>query len=456
MFRSLPIHLVLFLLELTSLPRGIHSSNIISRTIHTTHQIASRHTKVIARDLRLAFGAVLVSEATQQSLNNSRTVYCKSSAAPGSSGLGSSGGQGNSSSGSSGSSSQGTSTSTKSAAAGSSTASAVSTPWKLVEAHNGSDFFQGWSFFTGSDPTHGVVDYLDENDASSAGLAYVNSAGNAVMAVDTTNNLTGNRKSVRITTNSQYSQGIWILDALHMPTGCGTWPAFWTNGPNWPAGGEIDIVEGVNDYTNNQATIHTNPGCTISSSNSTVLGITGTVVGGTNCAAAETGNQVEPFNLCIKLSLIVGPSSQGCGVRSSSDVSFGAAFNNNGGGVYASKLDDTGVSIYFWPTGQVPSDVLAGTPNPALTAWGTPLAQWSSSGCNPSTFFSDHSAIFDTTFCGDWAGEVWTTSGIPGQEQSCAQRTGYSTCEAFVMAEGSAFTQAYWEVQSVKIYQYQP
>ena len=75
---------------------------------------------------------------------------------------------------------------------------------------------------------------------------------------------------------------------------------------------------------------------------------------------------------------------------------------------------------------------------------------------------------------GDWAGSVWTDSGIPGQEQSCAQSTGYPTCEAFVMAEGSAFTEACtsqrsfsfqdraliaravdWEVKSVKIYQYQ-
>ena len=40
-----------------------------------------------------------------------------------------------------------------------------------------------------------------------------------------------------------------------MPTGCGTWPAFWANGPNWPAGGEIDILEGVNGFTQNQVSL---------------------------------------------------------------------------------------------------------------------------------------------------------------------------------------------------------
>ncbi|KIK70407.1 glycoside hydrolase family 16 protein [Collybiopsis luxurians FD-317 M1] len=426
LLHSLPIYFILFLLYI----QGAFSSNVFSRAAHRTHQIAARHTKSLARDLRIAFGAVLASDPSQQPLSNGRTVYCKSNGGF----AGSSGGQGNSTSSSPGSSSN-PGSSTKSASAGGPTASPVSTPWKLVEGHNGSDFFQGWSFFTGSDPTHGVVDYLDEDDAQSSGLAYVNSAGHAVMAVDTTNNLSGNRKSVRITTNSHYDQGIWILDAVHMPTGCGTWPAFWTNGPNWPAGGEIDIVEGVNDYIANQATIHTNPGCSISSSNSNTLGITGTVVGGTNCAAAETNNQ-------------------GCGVRAASNVSFGAAFNNNGGGVYASKLDDTGVSIYFWPADEVPGDILAGTPQPS--GWGKPLAMWAASGCTPSTFFYQQSAIFDTTFCGDWSGSVWSDSGIPGQEQSCAQRTGYSTCEAFVKAEGSAFSQAYWEIKSVKIYQYKP
>jgi hypothetical protein len=43
---------------------------------------------------------------------------------------------------------------------------------------------------------------------------------------------------------------------------------------------------------------------------------------------------------------------------------------------------------------------------------------------------------------GDWAGSVWSASGVPGQEESCAQRTGFSSCEAFVRASGSSFTQA--------------
>jgi hypothetical protein len=139
------------------------------------------------------------------------------------------------------------------------------------------------------------------------------------MRVETTPQVANARQSIRITTQSQINGGLVIMDAVHMPTGCGTWPAFWSNGPNWPAGGEIDIVEGVNNYTDNQATIHTNPGCSLPDLNTP--NITGNVVGGTNCAAAQTGNQ-------------------GCGVRASGNNSFGTGFNDNGGGVYASTLSN--------------------------------------------------------------------------------------------------------------------
>jgi len=43
---------------------------------------------------------------------------------------------------------------------------------------------------------------------------------------------------------------------------------------------------------------------------------------------------------------------------------------------------------------------------------------------------------------GDWQGGVWNAAGIPGQEQSCAQRTGFSTCEAFIRAKGDSMKEA--------------
>lgn len=220
------------------------------------------------------------------------------------------------------------------------------------------------------------------------------------------------------------------MEATHMPTGCGVWPAFWTNGPSWPTTGEIDIVEGVHDYTNNQATVHTNSGCTLSSN----TGFSGKVIGGTDCAALTTGNQ-------------------GCGIRASTDNSFGAAFNKNGGGTYAMKWDASGVAVYFFPNGSMPADLSAGAPDP--NSWGLPQARWPANGCDPFEFFKDHSLIFDTTLCGDWAGAVWNGAGIPGQAQSCAQRTGVSTCQAHVAANGDAFQEAYWEVKSVKVFQHQ-
>ena len=47
-----------------------------------------------------------------------------------------------------------------------------------------------------------------------------------------------------------------------------------TAGPNWPYGGEIDILEGVHNNENNQVTWHTGPGCSLTSNDN----FTGSVV----------------------------------------------------------------------------------------------------------------------------------------------------------------------------------
>lgn len=38
-------------------------------------------------------------------------------------------------------------------------------------------------------------------------------------------------------------------------------------GPNWPASGEIDIIEGVHTSTTNSMTLHSSSGCTITNNN---------------------------------------------------------------------------------------------------------------------------------------------------------------------------------------------
>ncbi|EIW65039.1 uncharacterized protein TRAVEDRAFT_111797, partial [Trametes versicolor FP-101664 SS1] len=326
-----------------------------------------------------------------------------------------------------------TSPATASPTATGSSSGSSSSPWKVAQSYEGDTFFDGWDFQNSPDTTtHGVAQYVDKDTANSSNLTEINAAGNAIMRAETTGTVSTYRKSIRITSQYSYTGGLVVLDAVHMPTGCGTWPAFWSNGPGWPAGGEIDMVEGVNDYTNNQVTLHTAPGCSMPSSDPSALGISGSLIGGTDCAAADTGNA-------------------GCGVRASETNSYGAPFNAMGGGVYATLWDDDGIKTWFFPRSSIPSDLSSSAPQP--TTWGTPMAAFAASSCDPFKYFYQHTAIFDTTFCGDWGGGVWDASGVPGQDQSCAARTGVASCSDFVLNNGASFTEAYWEVKSVKIYQ---
>jgi hypothetical protein len=213
------------------------------------------------------------------------------------------------------------------------------------------------------------------------------------MRVENTTQVSGNRKSVRVQSKYILNGGLVILDAVHMPYGCGTWPAFWSaDVPNWPNNGEIDILEGVNGYTKNQASLHTATGCTIPAD----YGSSGTLAATTNCAAYETTNQ-------------------GCGQLSSQTNSYGKGFNDNGGGVYASqsifmpllfsrrliiainsvRWESSGISIYFFPRESIPSDITAGAPQPST--WGTPAGNWPNTNCDPATFLKNHQIIFDTT-----------------------------------------------------------
>ena len=89
----------------------------------------------------------------------------------------------------------------------------------------------------------------------------------------------GGRQSVRLSSAATYDVNdfggyhtvLFVADIAHVPTGCGVWPAMWLLGPNWPDGGEIDIIEGVNGQSYTQSTLHTSPGCTQAGVNSSMF-----------------------------------------------------------------------------------------------------------------------------------------------------------------------------------------
>jgi hypothetical protein len=86
-----------------------------------------------------------------------------------------------------------------------------------------------------------ICRYVNGSVATTNG--YTTATNSSVtISVDTTNTWPSGgpgRPAVRLISDNTYTHGLFILDLNHMPYGCGTWPAFWLLGPDWPANGEI-------------------------------------------------------------------------------------------------------------------------------------------------------------------------------------------------------------------------
>ncbi|KAK0198438.1 glycoside hydrolase family 16 protein [Armillaria mellea] len=297
--------------------------------------------------------------------------------------------------------------------------------WILEDDYSGPTFFNYFGFYDGDDPTHGTVNYVNSSEAFSKGLAYVQDDGIVVMKGDNTTWLDDgvDRDSVRISSYAQYNTGLFILDLNQAPWGCGVWPAFWTLGSGtWPNTGEIDIIEGVHDNQHNQVAWHTKAGCYLNPNAS----FTGTVVetnGVNNTVCDGTVNY-----------------NSGCGITEWSRASYGPYFDAQGGGIFAMKWDENGIAVYSFYRAAIPVDIDNGSPNPSN--WGVPVASLESADCDPLEYFANHSIIFDITFCGDWAGNSYATSGCPG---SCSDR----------LKDPSNFVNASWSINSLKVYRKQ-
>ncbi|VDB87411.1 unnamed protein product [Peniophora sp. CBMAI 1063] len=434
----------------------------------------------------------------------------------------------------------------------------ASTVFLKQDEYIGDDFYEHWQWETFDDPTHGRTNYVDQSAARQHNLSFANSQKFVMRADDVSviPESARGRDSIRISSKASYDEALFVIDVTHMPTGCATWPAWWTvsaAGP-WPSGGEIDIIEGVNLGTENLASLHTTAGCsmphdraqtgttistdcdaalnsnqgcgtlftepdsdtaeyepaiaqaedvagstslsatTSSYSSSTTVSSTGSIASYQTYSAAEVEtspssvfNWSTPYATDATASsspsaygmwsdpvsfaqgAVAAPEEAISDVSTATDAasffsvgaggelerradasipSFGAPFNAVGGGFYAmSKSRAGGINVWFWPrtSTSVPVEVRYGGAVAAPSvSWGTPAATFpTNDNCPYGDHFDAHRMVFDLTLCGDWAGNAWASSG-------CGKDAG--TCEDFVNNNPQAFKDAFWEINSVRVY----
>ncbi|KAH0433604.1 mixed-linked glucanase [Colletotrichum camelliae] len=299
--------------------------------------------------------------------------------------------------------------------------------YSLSHSYFGANFVSDFNWINYADPSNGFVRYQSQPDALAKGLYSIDPVTQAVtLGVDDTNvyALSEGRPSVRLESKQVYNGGLFIGDFAHMPPSvCGLWPAFWMYGPDWPASGEIDIIEGANQATVNVVSGHTTSGCTLPD-NPAVSGQTLL----TDCTSPGTTNNA------------------GCNyVPPTSDThTYGDPFNAVGGGVYALEWTDDAISVWHWPRQSIPADILSKKPDPS--GWGLPTALFGTSTCEVDKYFKDMSIVIQTNFCGDYAGNIW------GQASDTCNQVA-PTCNEYVANNPTAFTSAYWEVNYIDVYQ---
>ncbi|KAH9820068.1 family 16 glycoside hydrolase [Melampsora americana] len=301
----------------------------------------------------------------------------------------------------------------------------------------GNDLINFFNFETVNDGSQGgIAKYVDLKEGYESSMIGSKN-GILYFGVETTKH-SEHRKSFRLSSKESFSSGtLLVVDLLHLPATCGSWPALWTVAQDveWPEKGEIDMIEGVNLFTQNSISIHTKSGFWMKDSNGVQSEFIMKSDQKTNCDATKTDDQ-------------------GCGLRDRNKTSFGEPFNAQDGGLHVLEWTTDSIKIYFFDRGNIPDDLSSGTPSRSSSSWGEPRAKFKGSGDQSiSDYFKDHVLVVNTNLCGKWPEAVWKTdTTYAGQSKSCASITGYDTCQDFITNAGDQLDEAYWAIKSVKVY----
>eukprot|EP00586_Coscinodiscus_wailesii_P010278 CAMPEP_0172498058 /NCGR_PEP_ID=MMETSP1066-20121228/108848_1 /TAXON_ID=671091 /ORGANISM="Coscinodiscus wailesii, Strain CCMP2513" /LENGTH=578 /DNA_ID=CAMNT_0013271175 /DNA_START=37 /DNA_END=1770 /DNA_ORIENTATION=+ len=383
-------------------------------------------------------------------------------------------------------------------------------PYRLVERQVGEAFWESYVFYEGPDSlgSNGYINYVSEAKAFELGIAKIitepatsTASENEVPPTSTTEDEIvpppplgeqkqpetppqspsppteekfiymassptpeGPRNSVRLEGKRRFNRGLFIMDLTHMPSGCGTWPAFWlTDEQNWPVNGEIDILEGVNFQTRAKTALHSTRTCEMDDVPQGVrTGTWDTAVGIPDRKTGVPDMTMRYATDCF----VYNPHqwlNQGCVAVDDVDGQIGEPFNANGGGVYALEWDPINRHIRSWvftPHAAVPDNLKEairtnGMPvedrvDPKPNEWGLPYGYFAvgdDTSC-PSSHFKNMRLVINLALCGSVSGNRYFMD-CPKQFKQ------FPTCNQYIKSNPKELEEAYWKIRGVYVYERQ-
>jgi len=261
-----------------------------------------------------------------------------------------------------------------------------------------------------TDFNNGAVDYLTREDAIADKVVEAHET-HAILRTGSRSSKRYKRNSAKLRSNRAWTYMLMAMKFSHTPWGCGLWPAFWTHAPGWrwPEGGELDILEYVNDFPS-QTSFHTGAKnkCTMD----------GGVVNMPYCQPMPDLNGMN-YDCTTRY-----PKQLGCAPNKLPLWSpYEWAHNPS---VIAVQWTERFIKVFVIPERDIPADLESDDPYP--DGWDRWLVAWypfalsnerrPGTCANPGKVMEPQNLIININFCGDWAGKVWPFSG------SCVNRVG--------------------------------
>jgi len=272
----------------------------------------------------------------------------------------------------------------------------------------GRTFFDDWEFLR-DDYNNGASEYLPREVALADGVAQAHDT-HAILRTGT-RGLHFKRRTAKIITRRAWNHSLMVIRHTHTPWGCGLWPAIWTHAPGypWPTGGELDILEYVNDFPS-MTSFHTGL--------ENRCRLDGGQINKPGCQVMPDLNGMN-YNCHTQY-----PLTLGCAVNK---LPLWSPYEwAHQPGVIAVEWTERFVKVFVIPENEIPADLQSDSPRPdSWERWMVsyyPFAlseeRFPGSCPNPHRVMRPQQLVMNIGMCGDWASKVWPISG------SCVNRMG--------------------------------